>query len=244
MQVGAALGPVGAARATPDFLEVDFGYRGAAMTECHWETISPAMREVMAEFSRSKIGAHFYLAGGTALALQIGHRKSFDLDFFSSTVDIPSIRQPLTDAFKSFAPQLADSAWGNLVFLAHGVRLGFYNYGYHMVGAYVTADQTRLASITDIGLMNLDALLARSSRKDFHDLFEICQRIALRDLLDYAPQKYPATRDFESQVVRRLAYFDRAEQEEPVPLLKPVPWEEVKGYFREQARLLGRGWIE
>jgi hypothetical protein len=47
----------------------------------------------------------------------------------------------------------------------------------------------------------------------------------------------------EAQVVRRLAYFERAEQEEPVTLLQAVPWEAVKQYFREQATDLGKGWI-
>jgi hypothetical protein len=47
----------------------------------------------------------------------------------------------------------------------------------------------------------------------------------------------------EAQVVRRLAYFERAEQEEPVPLLQALPWEAVKQYFREQATSLGKGWF-
>jgi len=213
------------------------------MNDLHWEVISLPMRQVMAGFSQSEMGERFYLAGGTALALHLGHRKSYDLDFFSPTEDIPSIRQPLMAALKPFAPLLADASWGNLVFLAQGVRVGFYGYGYRLIGAFVTADQTRLASIEDIGLMKLDALLARASRKDFHDLFEICQRISLRSLLDLAPQKYPSTRDFEAMVVRRLVYFERAEQEEPLPLLSPVDWEDVKVFFREQAIALGKGWI-
>ena len=213
------------------------------MNEYHWETISHVMHEIMTGFSQSEIGERFYLAGGTALALQLGHRMSLDLDFFSPTEDVPYIRQPLLDALKSFDPQQADSSWGNLVFLTRGVRVGFYGYGYPMIGAFVTADQTRLASIEDIGLMKLDALLARASRKDFHDLYEICKHVQLRELLDFASKKYPSVRDFESQVVRRLAYFERAEQEEPIPLLTPVSWDEVKGYFREQAIRFGKGWI-
>jgi len=214
------------------------------MNLLHWDTISPEMRQVMVGFGQSELGARFYLAGGTALALQLGHRKSFDLDFFSPSEDIPSIRAPLMNALKPFDPLLAEAAWGNLVFLARGVRVGFYSYGYAMVGALHEAEGGHLASVEDIGLMKLDALLARASRKDFHDLYAICQRIPLRKLLDYAPQKYPNVRDFESQVVRRLAYFEHAEQEEPVPLIQDVPWETVKRYFREQAISLGRGWVE
>ena len=214
------------------------------MSDLYWETISSEMRQVMVGFSQSELGSFFYLAGGTALALQLGHRKSFDLDFVSPSEDIPSIRAPLMKALKPFDPVLADAAWGNLVFLARGVRLGYYGYGYPMVGTLVEAEGARLASIEDIGLMKLDALLGRARRKDFHDLYAICQRIPLRQLLDYAPQKYPDIRDFEAQVVRRLAYFERAEQEEPIPLLHPVPWETVKRYFRELAISLGKGWIE
>jgi hypothetical protein len=214
------------------------------MNDLHWETISPEMRGIMVGFSQTELGQHFYLAGGTALALQSGHRRSFDLDFFSPVEDIPSIRAPLMNALKSFDPLLADAAWGNLVFLARGVRVGFFSYGYPMVGAFVEAEGARLASVADIGLMKLDALLARASRKDFHDLYVICQQITLRQLLDFAPQKYPHVRDFEAQVVRRLVYFERAEQEEPVPLLRPISWEKVKKYFCDQAMDLGKGWIE
>lgn len=214
------------------------------MNSLYWETISPEMYQIMDEFSQSEIGAHFYLAGGTALALQLGHRKSFDLDFFSPSQDIPSIREPLAHALRTFQPVLADSAWGNLVFLAQGVRVGFYGYGYPMVGDFIAAGKTRMAGIVDIGLMKLDALLARASRKDFHDLYALCQIFPLRALLDYAPHKYPYFRDFESMVVRRLVYFERAELEEPVPLLIPVSWEAVKEYFRQQAILIGRSWIE
>ncbi len=215
------------------------------MTGLFWETISPEMQEVLNGFSTSAIGTRFYLAGGTALALQLGHRKSFDLDFFSPTEDIPAIRGLLENSLQPFSPILADSSWGNLVFLALKVRVGFYGYGYPMVGELVQAERTRLASIVDIGLMKLDALLARASRKDFIDLYFICQHIPLRKLLDLAPQKYPFIRDFESQSVRRLVYFDRAEQEEETPLLQPIiTWDEVKQYFRDQAITLGRGWFD
>ncbi len=211
--------------------------------EIFWETILPTMREVMAVFARSEIGARFYLAGGTALALQLGHRRSVDLDFFSPTEDIPSVRQPLEAALHAFDPILADTSWSNLVFLASGVQMGFYGYGYPMVAPFVVAEGVRLAGVADIGLMKLDALLARASRKDFHDLYTICQQIPLRKLLDLAPQKFTGTRDFEAQVVKRLAFFDRAEQEEPPLMLEDTAWETVKAFFRQQAISLGKSWL-
>jgi hypothetical protein len=215
------------------------------MSELHWNTITPAMRSVWQGFSSSGIAAEFYLAGGTALALQLGHRLSVDLDFFSqSQSDIPALIEPLRHALKDFPPVLADRSWGNLVFLADNVRVGFYGYGYNLVKPLLKIDGLWLASVEDIGLMKLDALLSRASRKDFHDLYELCKRIELRQLLDLAPHKFPDVRDFEAQVARHLAYFDRAEQETPVPLIEHVEWETVKDWFRQQARDIGNSWLK
>jgi hypothetical protein len=70
-----------------------------------------------------------------------------------------------------------------------------------------------------------------------------CQLISLNNLFAIAEQKYPGMRDFEAQVVKRLAYFDRAEQEEPPPLLQEVTWEIVKKYFSQQAKSLAKRWL-
>jgi len=215
------------------------------MNDLHWNTVTPAMRAVMKGFAHNALSREFYLAGGTALALQLGHRLSVDLDFFSPTQsDIPALLEPLRRALGEFSPILSDSAWGNLVFLANGVRLGFFGYGYELLEPLSTADGIALAGLTDIGLMKLDALLARASRKDFHDLYALCQRIPLRRLLDLAPRKYPSVRDFEAQVVQHMIQFERAELETAVPLLDPIPWETVKDWFRGQAKTIGSTWLE
>lgn len=203
------------------------------------------MRSILEGFTKSKIAGEFYLAGGTALALQLGHRLSVDLDFFSPTQsDVPALANVLQHALKGFSPTLSDTSWGNLVFLANDVRIGFYGYGYALIRPLLQTGDLRLASMEDIALMKMDALLARASRKDFHDLYAICQRISLRELLDLAPQKYPDVRDFEAQVVKHMTYFDRAETETPVPLLEPVEWTTVKEWFRAQAKSLAEDWLK
>ncbi|MBI5934710.1 MAG: nucleotidyl transferase AbiEii/AbiGii toxin family protein [Chloroflexi bacterium] len=214
------------------------------MSELFWNAISADMRAILTEFARTEMGAKFYLAGGTALSLQLGHRLSVDLDFFSPTEDIPSIRPALERALTAFDSTLADSAWGNLVYLARNVRVGFYGYGYPLVAPLVEAQGARLASIEDIALMKLDALLSRAARKDFYDLYFICQKITLRQALDLALQKYPSIRDFEAQTVKRLTYFELAEQDADPTILRPVDWEAVKRFFIQQAKEIGRSWLE
>jgi predicted nucleotidyltransferase component of viral defense system len=210
----------------------------------HWEIIIPNMREVMVAFDRSHFGQRFYLAGGTALALQLGHRKSVDLDFFTPTEDISTIASPLMDSLRTLSPTIADTSWGNLVLVANNVKVGFYGYGYELLAPLIEADDVRMASVFDIGLMKMDALLSRASRKDFYDLYTICQNIPLQELLKLAPRKFPGVRDFESQVVRHMVYFERAEQEADVPMLISTSWGEVKSWFQQQAVSLGRSWLK
>ena len=124
------------------------------------------------------------------------------------------------------------------------MRVGFFGYGYELVEPLSQAEGIFLASVADIGLMKLDALLSRASRKDFHDLYVICQRMTLRELLDLAPRKYPSVRDFEAQVTRHMLMFERAEQETPVPLIEQVAWQTVKDWFQGQAKIIGRSWLE
>ena len=213
------------------------------MNKLFWETVTENMHRVLNGFSQTEIGARFYLAGGTALSLQLGHRRSVDLDFFSPTEDIPTIRTVLEESLAVFHPTLADSAWGNLVYLAEDVRIGFYGYGFPLVAPLVESENLRLASVEDIALMKLDALLSRATRKDFYDLYFICQKISLRHLFDLAPQKYSNVRDFEVQTVKRLVYFENAEADVDPVLLQPVSWQTVKDYFTRQAKEIGEMWL-
>ena len=72
------------------------------MSDFSWNTVTENVKFVLNGISQSEIGKYFYLAGGTALALQLGHRRSVDLDFFSPTEDIPTIRPRLDEALAAF----------------------------------------------------------------------------------------------------------------------------------------------
>jgi hypothetical protein len=137
---------------------------------------------------------------------------------------------------------MADSGWGSLVFLVGGVCIGFFSYSNALIAPLVEADGIGIASVTDIALMKMEALLERAERIDFLDLYAICQRQPLRGLLDLAPRKYPDVGDFSARVIKRLVYFERADEEYSPPLLEPVEWDAVKKFFRKQAADLG--WVE
>lgn len=213
------------------------------MTKLFWNTVTENMRLVLTGFIQSDLGGSFYLAGGTALSLQIGHRLSVDLDFFSPTEDIPSIRKELENALRQHHLMLADSSWGNLVYIVNEVRVGFYGYGFPLVTPLIETDGLRLAGLEDIALMKLDALLSRASRKDFYDLYFILQKLQLSDIFKKAGQKYPSVRDFEVQTTKRLVYFENAEEETNPRLLMNANWDLVKDFFVRQAKEIERGWL-
>jgi predicted nucleotidyltransferase component of viral defense system len=214
------------------------------MKNLFWNTITDDMRLVLMEFSQSAFTKSFYLAGGTALSLQLGHRLSVDLDLFSPTEDIPTIRPMLENSFSKFPGTLADSSWGNLVYLINNVRVGFYGYGFPLVAPLVETEGLRLASIEDIALMKLNAMLSRAARKDFYDLYFICKNISLKQIFKKADQKYPSVRDFEAQATKRLVYFENAENETEPSLMENVAWQSVKEYFIKQAKEIQQSWLK
>lgn len=100
-----------------------------------------------------------------------------------------------------------------------------------------------LASQTDIGLMKCDALISRGSRKDFYDLFFLSRSIPFAHLLSLGERKYPLFRDFPLMVLESMTLFDNADRDVQPELFENIPWDEVKLFFIEQARLLSESWF-
>jgi hypothetical protein len=202
------------------------------------------MREVLRFIGRQPFAGRFYLAGGTALALRLGHRRSIDLDFFSPTDEVTRrTRQEILAALASLSPQAVEDVDGNLLLEVAGLHVGFFGYGYPLLETTDSAENVAIASVADIGLMKLDALISRGSRKDFYDLYWIAQQIPLATLLNLGEAKYPYARDFELMAVESLVLFENADRDAPPALLVEVAWEQVRRFFIAQAQSLGQTWF-
>ena len=217
----------------------------ALLTAPHWEAVTGSMRTLLVWFGRQQTSERFYQAGGTALALLLGHRRSIVLDFFSESDEIHSqSRSELIHLFSARAARVVENADGNLILLTDGLHAGFFfSYGHPLLEPPVAVEQIRLASLLDVGLMKLDTLIGRGSRKDFYDLYAITQQIPLKELLQAGARKYPAVRDFGLMAVESLVLFDNADRDSQPDLLVDLPWERVKQFFLEQGRAIGLGWI-
>ena len=190
----------------------------------------------------AKVGifTDFYLADGTGLALLLSHRRSVDLDFFSRTNRLRfQERRRLLSLLKSFSDwKLTEAQDGTVHGRVGTVRLSFFWYAEPLVRPVNRKGPIRIASLEDIGLMKLAAIIGRGSRKDFLDLYEICRIVPLSKLFRMARRKFKAGRNFTLQALKALCFFEDAQREPPVMMVIPVSWEQVKSFFIRQAQSL------
>lgn len=183
----------------------------------------------------------FYLAGGTGLSLQIGHRDSADFDFFTKKdFSTASLFKEIKKVFKSYKIKKTQEDQNTLsVSINRNIKLSFFTYKYKLIGKLKSDANLNLASIVDIGCMKLMAITSRATEKDYIDLYFIIKEIGLEKLLNSAKTKFP---DISLKLLlKSLVYFNDL-IEEPIvfknnnkigfSVIKSFIQEEVKNYQR------------
>ena len=205
----------------------------------HEQTLPAASRELLASLTdrRGAPLSGWVLAGGTGLALHLGHRVSEDFDFFRTNgMDSTALFQTLAEIGTC---ETLQSGERTLSVLLDGIRLSFFQIDDPFLFRATPYAFFNVADPRDIALMKLLAVTNRGSRKDFVDLFAILQTgPVLRDYVDLLPRKYGAGRLNPYQVVLSLTYFDDAEAEPMPRILRSFDWAECKGFFLREARAL------
>ena len=150
----------------------------------------------------------FYLAGGIALALQIGHRDSVDFDFFSKKdINTKELFERLREIFKGHALLNIQEESNTLTVLVDdAIKISFFTHKYKLIKEIISDGNLSLASMEDIGCMKLSAITGRASNKDYIDLYFILQRFPLSDLLENARLKYPELE--RNLILKSLVYFE------------------------------------
>lgn len=204
--------------------------------------VTPSCQEALAFLAGHSFLDGFYLAGGTALALQIGHRLSTDLDWFSFKQTLLAVeREEIARTLGSGGQfQIISEQDGMLYSKLIGTDVSFIFQQHPLLRQTVPYKGVQLASPIDIGLMKLAAINSRGARRDFIDLYCLRHIISLEELSALAPQKYANRPDFLSIAVRALTYFEDAEQQPMPQMYIKVSWESVKAYCQSAARNLVR----
>jgi len=209
----------------------------------HTEILTAPQLAVLDGLTSVPAAREFYLAGGTALALRHGHRRSVDFDFFrATTFDAQDLLLALERAFGTLERLPAGER--TLYVRLSDVTTSFFHYPYHQLeAAEPTPWGFGLASDADIAAMKIEAIAGRGSRKDFIDLRVLCRAgLTIDAAFDLFDRKYGTRRTERYHRLRALAYFDDAERE-PMPDMRvPFDWDEARRFFTaEAARLLEAG---
>jgi predicted nucleotidyltransferase component of viral defense system len=206
----------------------------------HDEILNNVQQSALALLSQISEVQSFYLAGGTALALHLGHRESVDFDFFRQTDFIP---QRLLNCLPTPPPlSVLQEERNTLTVMLHNVKISFFAYPHALIRPSLSGPcGFEVADVPDIAAMKLAAIAGRGSRKDFVDVYFISQQcLPLREVFQLLPVKFPAHQYDLYHILRSLTYFADAEAE-PIPrMLKPVAWEEIKRFFITEAARLRR----
>jgi hypothetical protein len=213
----------------------------------HWEALTAETQQAFHLAAGLELIQRFYLAGGTGLALYLGHRFSVALDFFSHQPDAvgPDERDQLRRGFDD--PTLIITYDKDTTFVANWRQVGlsfFRLQQYPLILPIHNLDGVPVASIEEIGAMKLDAIIDRGMRKDLVDLYIILQLISLERLFQVAASKYSRVRTFAVSATRGLAYFVDAEALPMPQMIDRTPWSSMKRFLERQAMEAGKLHLE
>jgi len=190
----------------------------------HFETIDAATHDLLIKLQSSPVFTELRLVGGTALALQLGHRKSIDLDLFGSlSSDEFAITEQLNKIGKI---TLLKKSSNIFIYLIDGIKVDIVNYPYKWLESPIKDSNIIVASTKDIAAMKLAAIAGRGTKKDFIDLYFLLKLFDLNKIIDLYAQKYPEGSEF--LVLKSLSYFDDADLDEDPVMLKTEKWENIK----------------
>jgi hypothetical protein len=200
----------------------------------HTEILPEQQKVLFDILSEQSWIAPFYLAGGTALALQSAHRQSVDFDFFTKEdFDNRNIIENLCNWGKF---ELFNEARNTINALLNDVRISFFKYKYPLLNRHIKYKNISIAGPEDIALMKLEAISGRGSKKDFIDLYFLLCEFSLSELFEKYPLKYGIEISNHYHMLKSLTYFEDAEHE-PMPLmLEKVLWEQVKNTIADEVK--------
>ncbi len=190
----------------------------------YYETINAKTLGLLKKLQEIPDFSNLYLVGGTALALQIGHRKSIDIDLFGELkIDNLTLHKKLDKIGKITVLKKSQSI---NIFLIDGIKVDIVNYHYKWLKDPINIDDLLIADKKDIAAMKLSAITGRGTKKDFIDLYFLLKDYSLSKMIGFYKQKYHDGSEF--LVLKSLSYFIDAEEDVTIKMFKQANWEDVK----------------
>lgn len=201
------------------------------------KTLFGNTKQALAILGKSHLMDSAYLAGGTACALQLGHRISVDLDFFTpQEFDAKELIKSLKKIGKF---KLEKQARGTVLGTMEGIKFSIFVYKYKVLFPYKSIFNINILDLRDIAAMKIDTIATRGMKRDFVDLYFICRAgISLKEALHFYDRKYGKLSSNIIHIQKSLVYFLDAEITQMPKMLKSCNWQEVKRFFEEEVKKL------
>lgn len=206
------------------------------------QVLSRDAKKSLAILGDSKILGSAYMAGGTALALQIEHRISVDFDFFTpEEFDEKILVQRIKKTIPDF--ELERMEWGTILGYIKKTRFSLFFYDYPLL--FKTEDflGVKIADVRDISPMKIAAIADRGTKRDFIDLYFITEKekiLSLKEILEMYDKKFKLLKQNRMHIFKSLCYFDDAEKGKTPKMLKNISWKEVKEFFISEVKKISR----
>lgn len=199
------------------------------------EIVSRKTKDDLEILEKAEILKDFYLAGGTGLAFQLKHRLSLDLDFFTrKDINNKILIQKLKNLGKLSIEKEAENSVNGYF---NRTRITFLKYDYPCLFSFKEIQGIKVADSRDIGCMKIDAISSRGTKRDFIDIFCICQKVISFDkLIKLFKRKYKSINYNIIHIFKSMTYFEDAEGDPMPKMIVPISWKEIKKYFKEEAK--------
>jgi hypothetical protein len=189
------------------------------------ETVEAGTLDLIFRLMRDSELSFFYLVGGTALSLKIGHRKSIDIDMFCSVnFDGPLLAQHLINQYNAEIKRVKSNyVSGNIGVVA----FDFICHNYPEIKPIEQIEGIRMMSVDDISAMKINAIVNSGQRvKDFIDIYYLLKIMSLKEILDNYCLKYPDVNT--SMAKSSLSYHADIDLNVPVMLMdKTLKWKNI-----------------
>jgi hypothetical protein len=163
----------------------------------HTNTIDRHLFKVLRDLSDLPELEDFCLVGGTSLALQVGHRKSDDLDFFTDkSFSVQDVKKAIASYSPSF--QMLSERSNGIGFLLPLEetdeplrKVDIYNWGVKFIRPHISEGKIKLASLEDIAGFKLEAICSRKEKKDYVDIGALLRKFTFAEMMGFYREKYP-----------------------------------------------------
>lgn len=202
------------------------------------KAVYPETFSLLEELSGNDPLRNFFLAGGTALALYLGHRISVDLDLFTDLkFDSNALFEDLKRSYSITSCSLSTNSLGMFIQTKkNDVKVDFIRHSYPLLNPVQHFGDIRLFSIEDLAAMKLNAIANRGAKKDFFDIVALLDHFSLPQLLQFFEEKYTQLNCF--TVLKSLIYFDDADLEPDPISLRDMRWDNIKDVILQQVKSL------